>query len=506
MNSAKLGWGLHASGRMRHIEMAERGKKCDCVCPDCGSPLIAKKGDQVVWHFAHAVPIECNGESALHRAAKQVIEDAATNHFSILLPEISGTVSQQDIRRRHFEGVWSVPSRLAEISAASQEVRIRSDLIADVLAICDQQEVAIEICVTNRKTEVEQQKYEAADVSCIEIMLFDMKWNASVELIEEAVLRSASRCWIHCVHARYRIDAARVDLNQKIQDQIRDEAATFDGFCSLIMDSEIKQLNLLNWPILKAKFSQTSDSSITTVEVSETPKITKFLDVCSRFNGIIESTGIVNNKIPVGVYFILDGIDISTISIGSPSLIISVDINEFESVSLEKCGLTWVGIDRWIDKLNAKAVEKYQKRENQRLESEKRIDSFAEYFIGLNNLEKLAFIANKLNISPPSYIGPVVFHWNTTWSIWKGLVWYYYVFKKKEEVVYLSSIAECKWLSRLLSWSDTSESINKRQKDLWFWFKDLESIGLVGHEGAQFFNVSKMLPKKFVPWEKIKVK
>lgn len=29
------------------------GKACGCICPSCRSPLIARKGTQKVWHFAH---------------------------------------------------------------------------------------------------------------------------------------------------------------------------------------------------------------------------------------------------------------------------------------------------------------------------------------------------------------------------------------------------------------------------------------------------------------------
>ena len=31
-----------------HISDVERGKNCQCVCPACNEPLIAKKGEKVV--------------------------------------------------------------------------------------------------------------------------------------------------------------------------------------------------------------------------------------------------------------------------------------------------------------------------------------------------------------------------------------------------------------------------------------------------------------------------
>ncbi len=32
----------------------ERGLACECICPSCNAPLIARKGDINDWHFAHA--------------------------------------------------------------------------------------------------------------------------------------------------------------------------------------------------------------------------------------------------------------------------------------------------------------------------------------------------------------------------------------------------------------------------------------------------------------------
>jgi Competence protein CoiA-like family len=45
---------LDAGGQQRFISEVERGVACACFCPECTSPLIAKHGDEKVWHFAHA--------------------------------------------------------------------------------------------------------------------------------------------------------------------------------------------------------------------------------------------------------------------------------------------------------------------------------------------------------------------------------------------------------------------------------------------------------------------
>jgi len=41
MAGVKLGWGLSSlSEEMQHISEVENGKKCNCVCPDCGTAFF----------------------------------------------------------------------------------------------------------------------------------------------------------------------------------------------------------------------------------------------------------------------------------------------------------------------------------------------------------------------------------------------------------------------------------------------------------------------------------
>lgn len=71
-----LDFGLDQTGRIRGINEVEQGLACNCVCPGCGGPLIAKKGSVRVHHFAHR-GVSCNtgAETALHRMAKQIVAD-----------------------------------------------------------------------------------------------------------------------------------------------------------------------------------------------------------------------------------------------------------------------------------------------------------------------------------------------------------------------------------------------------------------------------------------------
>ena len=79
------------------VENVPRGLDCGCVCPDpeCGRPLVARKGDCRAWHFAHlgdteSQDIVCRGgETALHRFAKQYLCESIGKTFP--LPDRNST-------------------------------------------------------------------------------------------------------------------------------------------------------------------------------------------------------------------------------------------------------------------------------------------------------------------------------------------------------------------------------------------------------------------------------
>lgn len=76
-------------GVVIRIEKAKRGKACDCYCLECGTPVIARKGDINEWHFAHTSSKDCNYslrplETDLHLLAKSIISE----NLKILTPSV----------------------------------------------------------------------------------------------------------------------------------------------------------------------------------------------------------------------------------------------------------------------------------------------------------------------------------------------------------------------------------------------------------------------------------
>lgn len=60
-------------GRLLHVSAVDRGLRCDCVCPVCRDPLVARKGIKTKHHFAHRSGSTCCTETVLHELGKRLL-------------------------------------------------------------------------------------------------------------------------------------------------------------------------------------------------------------------------------------------------------------------------------------------------------------------------------------------------------------------------------------------------------------------------------------------------
>ena len=73
-----LVFGERADGTMAYIAEVSPGLECNCVCPGCGTRLVACKGNKQDHHFGHygvgdRRPCQTGPETALHKFAKEVL-------------------------------------------------------------------------------------------------------------------------------------------------------------------------------------------------------------------------------------------------------------------------------------------------------------------------------------------------------------------------------------------------------------------------------------------------
>lgn len=158
--SAKLTVGLNENGKIITIEEAAQGKKCNCFCPICKSPLIAKNKVPISLakhdhHFAHYkdCPCKANDETVLHRWAKEVLSEEK----ALRLPEGNGRIQSGLI---HFINV--------EIEKRDETYGFRPDAEA---TLENGEKLLIEFYVSHKVTAKKRKIIEENRLNCIEIDL-----------------------------------------------------------------------------------------------------------------------------------------------------------------------------------------------------------------------------------------------------------------------------------------------------------------------------------------------
>jgi Competence protein CoiA-like family len=161
-------------GRLFEPLQVKRGLSCNCLCPGCGGALISKHAPsgKVAPYFSHASNSACNTalESALHLAAKQLIED----EHKLYLPELVARVRSKDRSFEHFlrsESIHrGVLARLTRVRVEESAGCIRPDLIVNTCA----QEVLVEIAYTSFVTTEKLAQIVALGTAAIETDVSDL--------------------------------------------------------------------------------------------------------------------------------------------------------------------------------------------------------------------------------------------------------------------------------------------------------------------------------------------
>lgn len=191
-------FGIRPDGQLVDANQTARGKACECRCPGCGAPLIARQGAVRTAHFSHKSTVDCAtaAETALHMAAKQVLLQATR----ITLPSLVLEASRSDPRFGWFqESGTCFEGRTEWLTAVKAEVWL-SGIRPDILATgTDLGQFAIEIRVTH---EVDYEK--AADIRrrqlpCIEIDLRPYIGSvfSMADLTQHIVEAADNKNWLH---------------------------------------------------------------------------------------------------------------------------------------------------------------------------------------------------------------------------------------------------------------------------------------------------------------------
>lgn len=178
------------AGRYVSVDEVPRGLACRCICKKCEDKLIARQGRKRSWHFAHRDLSQCVGEaeSALHRAAKQIIIESR----GMLLPAFdlvtcAANNLPADIQ---LDGWVDFDDVLWEQSKGNRR--------ADLIGVSNHQKYIIEIEVTNPVSSEKQRDLERLGLPAIAIDLSQQHkviWNLA-DLREVVLNQQPERRWI----------------------------------------------------------------------------------------------------------------------------------------------------------------------------------------------------------------------------------------------------------------------------------------------------------------------
>lgn len=499
MSDVKIAWGLNANGVMRHISEVEKGKACGCICPsiNCSSPLIANQGSKKAHYFSHQANLGCGGESALHLAAKQILEESASENLNLILPEIRGIYSTTDMAGEVVERS-RVELACFQLKEAKQEVRVSNELIADVVSQSVKNEtLAVEVFVTNAKDEQGENKYKSVGMDAIEIDLSALSWNVDRNDLKKSVLQTANRRWLHCIK-RYELEKK---LKLQVDDVVNSNNQSYLANIYDIAKSLSTNLNMpnLTWPSLKANRTLSNSNTFT---IFRDPKVTHFNEEWLLFSYGYKGTAVVEGRTNVEVALFVTSNHNKITCSTNPTLLISFD--EMADTGYSRFNLDWRNVGSWQKKLEKIADVELAQKEREERQKVQKVSSFAHRFREADEVVKMQILCQKLGLKPPKQASKRVYCWNASWDIWRTAVWVYKIHGNEGYTIDSSAIASDPWIESLLGFSTEFEAYESRRKMVGYWLKKLFELGFLRRIGWTKYEVEKSQLKNFLPWQYIK--
>ena len=435
--------------------------------------------------------------AALHLAAKQVLEDSASENLHLILPEIHATYSSTDMAEETVEKALVQVSNFQMVKA-QQEVKLNNYLIADVVSQSAKDEsLAVEIFVTNAKDEVGERKYSSVNVDAIEIDLSVLSWNVDRNELKVFVLKTANRRWLHC----RKKNQLEKKLKLQVDNEIIEINRSYLANLYTIAKSLSTNINIPNftWPSLTVNKELSNSERFI---VSREPKVTHFNDDWLPLKYGYKGTAVVEKKVNIDVVlFVVNNLR-QVMTHSSPTLLISYD--EQMNIDDLQFNLRWKNIDAWREKLEKIANAELIKKEQEIVNRTQKRSAFVQDFKNANETVKMQILCKKLGLRQPEQLSKYVYCWNSSWDVWRTVVWAYKIHGNKGYIIDANDIASDPWLESLLGFSVDYEAYESRRKMVGFWLKKLFELGYLRRVGWTKYEVESSQLKSFLPWAYIR--
>jgi len=120
------------------VYAVKRGRECGCICPSCRTPLIARQGEENVWHFAHAsrhvydrTAQEC--DFSFYVSVRLMARQLIGSRLTLALPDYRSRVMQyvEDLRETRTLDYLVTQARAVEVDHVEVETWF-ADIAVDV--------------------------------------------------------------------------------------------------------------------------------------------------------------------------------------------------------------------------------------------------------------------------------------------------------------------------------------------------------------------------------------
>lgn len=209
--------------------LLENGLDCNCVCPGCGTSLVAKlRGEKKRPHYAHygyseksysCSPYHAN-QSALHILAKEIICEAD----KIMVPSLDVGIGKTSWMAHELHQY--LPNKLTFIEGKEipiSSVELEKDfgtVIADAVITTGGRQLIIEIDVTHSSNKAKRNKLEKLGIPAFEIKLeltedgyFDKE-----EIKKEVLKYGFNRKWLYNPKEESAVAWAEDEYNKYLYD------------------------------------------------------------------------------------------------------------------------------------------------------------------------------------------------------------------------------------------------------------------------------------------------
>lgn len=167
-----------SEGNLVHIAEVDNGLACNCQCPGCRQPLVAKNGlsNKKAAHFAHYQSEECVAalESAKHLLAKKILTETR---------ELNTPAYHYDYNPENEKSRWKEPDLIFFDEVICEKPIAEFGFKPDAIGIKKKKEVYIEFAHTHFVDEEKRSKIKKTGNACIEIDLKDVP-------LEEEVMKT----------------------------------------------------------------------------------------------------------------------------------------------------------------------------------------------------------------------------------------------------------------------------------------------------------------------------